>query len=75
MRFIIREFPIGFQSGAATIALRCVAPGQYFKLYDKFMRQQKNWVSQEVRASRSSGFASQVGLTRQRFNACFATRR
>ena len=43
------EFPIGKQSGLATIALRCAPPDKYFVLYDKLMRQQATWVSQEVR--------------------------
>ncbi len=72
VRFIMREFPIGFQSGAATIALRCAAPDKYFELYDKLMRQQKRWVSQEVRREPIFQVARQVGLSRERFNACFA---
>jgi len=41
VRFILRaEFPIGKQSGLATIALRCAPPEKYFVLYEKFMAQQ-----------------------------------
>ena len=72
VRFIIREFPIGFQSGAATIALRCAPAKQYFRLYDKFMRQQSKWVSQAVRREPIYQVASQVGLSRRKFDACFA---
>ena len=50
VRYVLRaEFPIGKQSGLATIALRCAPPDKYFALYDKLMRQQATWVSQEVR--------------------------
>src|SRR5262249_50054143 len=70
VRFIIREFPIGFQSGAATIALRCVPPAKYFLLYDRLMRQQSVWVSQEVRTEPILKVASEVGLTREQFDAC-----
>src|SRR5512134_4017532 len=46
VRYILRaEFPIGKQSGLATIALRCAPPEKYFVLYGKLMEQQANWVS------------------------------
>ena len=72
VRYILREFPIGFQSGAATIALRCVPANKYFTLYDKFMRQQRRWVSQEVRRGPIFQVAKQVGLSRAKFDSCFA---
>ena len=71
VRFILREFPIGFQSGAATIALRCAKPERYFELYGKFMAQQNAWVSQEVRRDPIFKIASQVGMTRAEFDACY----
>ncbi|MGE0626458.1 MAG: DsbA family protein [Hyphomicrobiaceae bacterium] len=70
MRFIIREFPIGFQSGLATVALRCASPDKYFQLYHKLMAQQASWVSQEVRPEPIFKVAAQVGLTRSQFDAC-----
>lgn len=72
VRYILREFPIGFQSGAATIAWRCAPADRYFDLYDKFMRQQKQWVSQTVRRDPIFKIARQVGLTRSQFDACYA---
>lgn len=72
VRYIVREFPIGFQSGAATIALRCAPADKYFTLYDKLMRQQAKWVSQEVRREPIFQVAKQVGLGRQQFDACYA---
>lgn len=70
VRFILREFPIGFQSGMATIALRCAPPEKYFDLYAKFLTQQAQWVSQEVRIEPILKVASQVGITRDQFDAC-----
>ena len=70
VRFIIREFPIGFQSGAATIALRCADPAKQFALYDKLMAQQASWVSMEVRSEPIFKVASQIGMTRARFDEC-----
>ena len=70
VRFILREFPIGFQSGAATIALRCARPEKYFELYAKFLRYQGRWVSQEVRTEPIFQIARQVGVSRQQYDAC-----
>jgi protein-disulfide isomerase len=71
VRFIMREFPIGKQSGNATIALRCAPPDKYFTLYGKFMEQQASWVSQEVRLDPIFDVAKQVGMTRPQFDACY----
>jgi protein-disulfide isomerase len=71
VRYVLRaEFPIGKQSGLATIALRCAAPDKYFALYDKLMRQQATWVSQEVRPDPIFKVAAQVGMTRAQFDSC-----
>jgi protein-disulfide isomerase len=71
VRYVLRaEFPIGKQSGLATIALRCAAREQYFVLYDKLMAQQASWVSQEVRPEPIFKVAAQVGMTRAQFDSC-----
>ena len=71
VRYILRaEFPIGKQSGLATIALRCAPPDKYFVLYEKFMLQQASWVSQEVRPDPIFKVAAQVGMTRAQFDSC-----
>jgi protein-disulfide isomerase len=71
VRYILRaEFPIGRQSGLATIALRCAPPEKYFVLYEKFMLQQASWVSQEVRPDPIFKVAQQVGMTRAQFDSC-----
>jgi protein-disulfide isomerase len=71
VRFILRaEFPIGKQSGLATIALRCAPPEKYFGLYEKLMQQQASWVSQEVRPDPIFLVAAQVGMTRAQFDSC-----
>jgi protein-disulfide isomerase len=71
VRFILREFPIGLQSGAATIALRCAPQERYFELFGKFLEQQARWVSQEVRHEPIFKIAAQVGMTRPQFDACY----
>ena len=71
VRYVLRaEFPIGKQSGLATIALRCASADKYFVLYDKFMREQAAWVSQEVRPEAVFGVVAQVGMTRAQFDSC-----
>jgi len=71
VRYVLRaEFPIGKQSGLATIALRCAPPDKYFQLYAKLMEQQATWVSQEVRPDPIFKVAQQVGMTRAQFDSC-----
>jgi len=71
VRYVLRaEFPIGKQSGLATIALRCAPPEKYFVLYDKLMAQQASWVSQEVRPDPIFKVAAQVGMMRAQFDSC-----
>jgi len=70
VRFILREFPIGFQSGMATIATRCVAPARYFQAYDRLMRHQAQWVSQDVRAEPIVKVMGDLGLTAEKLEAC-----
>jgi protein-disulfide isomerase len=70
VHFIMREFPIGKQSGNATIALRCAPADKYFTLYGKFMEQQSSWVSQEVRLEPIFAVAKQVGMTQVQFDSC-----
>ena len=71
VRYILRaEFPIGKQSGLATIALRCAPPDKYFQLYEKLMMDQASWVSQDVRPDPIFDVAKGYGLTRAKFDAC-----
>ncbi|MDA7947280.1 MAG: DsbA family protein [Hyphomicrobiaceae bacterium] len=70
VRWIVREFPIGRSAGTAAIVTRCAPAKDYFVLFDKFLKQQKVWVSQEVRPDAIYKVASQTGMTRQAFDAC-----
>ena len=70
VRYILREFPIGKTSGMATIALRCAPADKYLTLYGKFMEQQAQWVSQDVRLDPIFAVATQVGMTRAQFDSC-----
>ncbi len=70
VRFIIREFPIGKTSGMATIALRCAPMSRYLDLYQRYLNQQAQWVSQEVRIEPILKVAQGVGLTAAQFDSC-----
>lgn len=71
MRLILREFPIGFQSGAATIALRCVPEDKYFAAYSALMDRQSQWISQAVRREPIWNIVRKFGLKREAFDACY----
>ncbi len=73
VRFTIREFPIGFASGRATLIMRCLGQNdtkKYYALYDKLITQQNRWVSLKVRNDAIFRVASQVGITRKQFDSC-----
>ena len=70
VRYIMREFPIGHASGAATVALRCAPASKYFELYGKYLAQPRRWVSQTVRYDAIYAVAAQVGMSRSRFDSC-----
>lgn len=70
VRFVLREFPIGRTSGQATVALRCVPKEKYLDLYGRYLTQQPNWVSQDVRLDAIHAVAAQSGLSRAAFDAC-----
>jgi protein-disulfide isomerase len=72
VRLIARDFPIGKSAGAATLALRCVPEGKYFKLLDRLLLEQRTWVSQEVRRDQIFEVARKEGLTRADFDRCSA---
>ena len=74
VRWIVREFPIGRSAGTAAIITRCGPPKNYFVLFDKFLTQQKVWVSQEVRPDAIYKVAAQTGMTRQTFDACLSNK-
>ena len=70
VRYILREFPIGRSSGNAWLIARCAGPEQALKLYDRFIKRQDLWVSQEVRLDAMFKVASEAGMTRAAFDAC-----
>lgn len=72
IRFILREFPIGHASGTATLVMRSAGQKDdkaYFALYDKFITNQKRWISQKVRHDAIFKVASETGLTRAQYDA------
>lgn len=70
VRLIFREFPIGKTSGLAVITMRCAKPEKQYDLIQKYLAQQDQWVSQEVRPDPVFAVAKQVGMTRAEFDAC-----
>lgn len=74
VRYIIREYPIGRSAGTAAIITRCAPEKDYFVLYDKYLIQQKKWVSQNVRPDAIYKVAAQTGMTRKAFDACLSNK-
>lgn len=70
VRYIIREFPIGRSAAAAAVVTRCAPAKDYLRLYDKYLVNQKQWASQEVRPDALFKIAAQTGMTRNTFDKC-----
>jgi len=74
VRFILREFPIGRTAAAAAVVTRCAPDKDYLPLFHKFLSQQPQWVSQEVRPDAIYKIAAQTGMSRATFDACMANK-
>lgn len=74
VRFILREFPIGRTAAAATVVTRCAPRKDYFTLFHKYLAQQPQWVSQEVRPDAIYKIAAQTGMSRATFDACMTNK-
>jgi protein-disulfide isomerase len=72
LRWILREFPIGRSSGTAWIVTRCAPEKRYFSLYERFLKEQPSWVSQEVRTDAIFAVAQKEGMTRSEFDKCLS---
>jgi protein-disulfide isomerase len=70
VRYIIREFPIGRSAAAAAVVTRCAPAKDYLRLYDKYLVNQKQWTSQEVRPDALFKVAAQTGMSRKTFDKC-----
>ena len=70
VKLILREFPIGRSSGNAWLITRCASGQQYFELYEKFLKKQRLWVSQDVRTEKIFAVAAETGMSRSQFDAC-----
>ncbi len=68
--FIWREFPIGHSSGAAALAVRCAPEKQYFKLNERFLLRQPEWVAQEVKTDAIYNLVKDTGVKREQFDSC-----
>ncbi len=70
VRLVMREFPIGKTAAAAALVTRCVPEKDYFKVVDKFLLNQKDWVAQDVKPDQIYNVVKFTGLKRDKFAAC-----
>ncbi len=69
---IYREFPIGRSSAAAALAARCAPEQHYFRLQEKFLATQAQWVAQEVKHDAIYNVVKDTGMSRAAFDTCLA---
>jgi protein-disulfide isomerase len=70
VHFIFREFPIGRSAGTAAVAARCVPETHYFEANWKYLANQRQWVSQDVRPDAIYKIVQEFGLERADFDSC-----
>lgn len=70
VHFIYREFPIGRTAGTAAVAARCVPDKHYFDANWKFLANQRQWVSEDVRPGAIHKIVQEFGLDRASFDRC-----
>ncbi|MFP3921128.1 MAG: DsbA family protein [Dichotomicrobium sp.] len=70
VHFIYREFPIGRTAGTAAVAARCVPDEHYFEANWKFLANQRQWVSEDVRPGAIHKIVQEFGLDRASFDRC-----
>ncbi len=69
---IYREFPIGRSSATAALAARCAPEQHYFRLQEKFLATQAQWVGQEVKHDAIYNVVKDTGMSRAAFDSCIA---
>lgn len=72
VRWILREFPIGRASGTAWIVTSCTTEKRFFPLYERYLKEQASWVSQEVQLDAIFAVAAKAGMSRSEFDKCLA---
>jgi protein-disulfide isomerase len=70
VRFILREFPIGRMANNAALAARCAPGKDYFKVTDKLLTSQKDWLVPESQEDELYNAVKFTGLSRKKFDAC-----
>jgi protein-disulfide isomerase len=73
VRLVVREFPIGHSAATAAIVSRCVSSKDYFKVVDKFLANQKDWVALDVKKDEIYNVVKFTGLKRDKFDSCLDT--
>jgi protein-disulfide isomerase len=70
-RLIFREYLLDERGALAAMMARCAGEGKTFPLVSALFAKQEDWVPvKENFLSKLFGFAQQVGITRQGFDAC-----
>jgi len=69
---IYREFPIGRSAATAALAARCAPEQHFFRLQEKFLATQAQWVAQEVKHDAIYNVVKDTGMSRAAFDSCIA---
>jgi len=74
VRYYFRDFPLGFHPNAwpTSIAARCASDqGKYWEMHDKLFDTQSSWSGLGDVGDTMKGYAVELGLDNETFNACY----
>ena len=77
-KLVYKDFPLSFHANAesAAVAARCAGDqGQYFDYHDMLFDHQDDWSGDSNPTDRFVGYAAQIGLDENEFEACLTENR
>jgi protein-disulfide isomerase len=74
VRYIMREFPLNQPAVAASMAIRCAGPENYYALTETLFAEQRKWLVEDNFLDHLYDIVKQAGLTESRFKECLSDR-
>jgi protein-disulfide isomerase len=74
VRYIMREYPLNQPAVAASMAIRCAGPENYYPLTETLFAEQRKWVVDDNFLAHLYDIVKQAGLQESKFQECLSDR-
>jgi protein-disulfide isomerase len=74
VRYILREFPLNPPAAAASMAIRCAGPENYYPLTEKLFAEQQQWAVEDNFLGRLYDSVKHTGMSEEKFKECLNDR-